>query len=158
LVNSNGIVKLPITFSDILASSLKHMWESHTREFTMSHQERWMLRGCYLVVWMAVQAISIGEEESGAPSPARRERIYSVSGAVASEALLFSVVEGTLDMEKMRCATTALVEAVSLGEDAGAVLGEIGNPKVFPRGDELRLRIRVVLSPPRCYDSQPSSL
>jgi hypothetical protein len=47
---SNSIVKPPITMYDMLASSLKDMWESRERDFNMAHQERWMLRGARLVV------------------------------------------------------------------------------------------------------------
>jgi len=138
----------------------------------MSHEERWILRGSFLVLWMAIQALPSNdcytiwsrEEDDdetrgemlasgvvSASGPAGRERIDSVanteSSRSATASLWFMVMQGAMDMEKMRSAAEALVEQVWPEEDACSILVEVGHPKPFTHNDELRLRIRDLLFP-----------
>jgi hypothetical protein len=154
---------------------LTAMWQSRTRDNTMSHDDRWLLRGSYMVLWMALQACpsndsydvfrsealldndfwvemlahSMSSASSSSFEVSKHQRIDSVASGAPSKPttsrLWYGILEGASDLEKMQSAAEALLELVWPEKDAWSVLIDIGCPKPFCDEDTLRLALRDLL-------------
>lgn len=120
------------TVCEILESCLKTMYAARDRD--VSHQDRWIYRGAFLVLWTALR-------------PVITWNVPLASSTPTTSQLWYGIVEGAMDSEQMIPAALALLEKALPERDAAELIAAIDNLKPFCDDDKFCVRLRDLLFP-----------